>query len=52
MDIFSSIPGLEQLTPEQLAAVEEFRRTMREEVIPEIVKAIESHSPCHALEPK
>lgn len=42
--------ALEKLTPEQLAAIEEFRRTMRDEVIPEIIKAVESHSPCHSVE--
>lgn len=41
---------LEEPTPEQLAAVEEFCRTMRDEVIPEIIKAVESHSPCHSVE--
>ena len=46
------IPGLEPLTLKQLAAVEEFRRTMRDETIPEIIKAIESHSPCHLVERK
>lgn len=42
--------ALEKPTLEQLAAVEEFCRTMRDEIVPEIIKAVESHSPCHSVE--
>ena len=35
------IDGLEPLSPEALAAVREFERTMTEEVIPEIVRVME-----------
>lgn len=42
--------GFEKPTPEQLVAVEEFCRTMSDKIIPEIIKAVESHSPCHSVE--
>ena len=40
-DIFKEIKGLTPLSPEQRKVIEEFRREMEEEVIPEIVNAVE-----------
>jgi len=37
-DVFESIAGLEPINPDALA---DFQRAMNEEVIPEIVKAVE-----------
>ena len=41
MDLFKLIPGLRPLDEDAIKAVVEFERVMKEEVIPEIIKAVE-----------
>ena len=45
-DVFELIQGLTEVDPQQLA---EFKRTMTEEVIPEVVKVVEERR-LHAAE--
>lgn len=40
-DVFNAIPGLKRVDPK---AFEEFRRTMTDEVIPEIIRVVEERS--------